>query len=70
MFYKRNYKKNRKRSWKKAKINYLERRKCDLAESCMDVSLIYKECGWKSKITVDQGIRQYIREIMSNDTDT
>ena len=63
-------KKIEKEVGKKAKINYLERRKFDLAESCMYVSLIYKEFVLKSKITVDQGIRQYIREIMSNDTDT
>ncbi len=43
-----------------AKIEYREPRKCDLMNSCLDVSLIYRECGWKSKITIEQGIRNYV----------
>lgn len=48
---------------KQAQIVYGERRKCDLQESQLDVSLIYKECGWKCKLTVRQGIEMYIKKL-------
>lgn len=48
---------------KRAQIVYGESRKCDLQESQLDVSLIYKECGWKSKLPVQQGIEMYIEKL-------
>ena len=48
---------------KRAQIVYGERRKCDLQESQLDVSLIYKECGWKCKLAVRQGIEMYIKKL-------
>lgn len=45
---------------KKAQVVYKNERKCDLLESCMDVSLIHSECGWYSKLSVEQGIERYI----------
>ncbi len=49
---------------KQAQITYGKARKCDLMKSYLDVSLIRKECGWYSKLTVDQGIRIYIDKLM------
>lgn len=48
---------------KQAQILYGESRKCDLQESQLDVSLIYRECGWKSKLTVRQGIEMYTNKL-------
>ena len=48
---------------KTAQIVYREKRKCDLHESCLDVSLICRECGWYSKLTVRQGIEMYIKRL-------
>ncbi len=48
---------------KMAQIVYREKRKCDLHESCLDVSLICRECGWYSKLTVKQGIEMYIKRL-------
>ncbi len=48
---------------KKARIAYLEKRKCDLLESRLDVSLINRECGWHSNLTVKQGIDIYINKL-------
>lgn len=48
---------------KKAQIVYLEKRKCDLLESQLDVSLINRECGWRSRLTVEQGIEMYINKL-------
>lgn len=44
----------------KAKINYVKNRKCDLMNSSLNTSLIYQECGWKSKMTIEQGIKNYV----------
>ena len=33
--------------------------------SFLDTSLIYQECGWKSKMSIEQGIRDYVN-IISN----
>lgn len=49
----------------KAKIEFKEGRKCDLINSFLDTSLIYQECGWKSKMSIEQGIRDYV-DIISN----
>lgn len=51
---------------REAKIIYKEARECDLLEACMDVTLIQNECGWRSKLTVEQGIRSYINMFMNN----
>jgi len=48
---------------KKAVITYKEARKCDLREARLDVSLIRRECGWFSRLTVEQGIQMYINEL-------
>ena len=48
---------------KTAQIVYREKRKCHLHESCLDVSLICRECGWYSKLTVRQGIEMYIKRL-------
>lgn len=48
----------------KAKIKYKKKRKCDLMNSCLDVSLIYQECGWKSSLTIEQGIRNYVNQFL------
>ncbi len=48
---------------KRAQIVYGEKRKCDLQESHLDVSLIGRECGWYSKLTVEQGIEMYIKRL-------
>lgn len=49
-----------------AKIKYKEERKCDLKNSFLDVSLIYQECGWKSKLTLKKGIEDYVRQFCYN----
>ena len=51
---------------KKAEVRYKKARQCDLLESHMDVRLIYSECGWKSKLTVEQGIELYINKLLEN----
>lgn len=51
---------------KEAEIIYKEKRQCDLLESHMNVELIYKECGWKSKLTVEQGIKLYVSKFMES----
>lgn len=48
---------------KQAKIIYMEKRKCDLLESQLDVSLIRMECGWHSRLTVGQGIEMYVNRL-------
>lgn len=48
---------------KQAKIIYGEKRQCDLYESHLDVSLICRECGWHSKLTIEQGIEMYINKL-------
>ncbi len=48
---------------KRAQIVYGEKRKCDLQESHLDVSLIYRECGWKSELAVRKGIEMYIKKL-------
>lgn len=48
---------------KRAKVLYGEQRKCDLNESHLDVSLIARECGWRSKLTIEQGIEIYINHL-------
>lgn len=48
---------------KRAQVIYGEKRKCDLQESHLDVSLINRECGWHSKLTVGQGIEMYINNL-------
>ena len=48
---------------KRAKVIYGEKRKCDLQVSHLDVSLIHRECGWYSKLTVGQGIEMYINKM-------
>lgn len=45
---------------KKAQVIYKEKRQCDLLESNMDVSLIWNECGWRSKLSLKDGIELYI----------
>lgn len=46
-----------------ADIAYKEKRKCDLINSLLDVSLIRKECGWESKLTIEQGIKNYLHKL-------
>jgi len=48
---------------KHAQIIYKNKRKCDLMNSVLDTSLIYKECGWRSKLTIEQGIKAYIKRV-------
>ena len=48
---------------KQAQIVYGEVRKCDLMKSHLDVSLIHRECGWYSKLAVDEGIKIYINKL-------
>ena len=48
---------------KHAQIVYGGKRKCDLQESRLDVSLIRRECGWQSKLSVRQGIEIYIKKL-------
>lgn len=50
----------------KASIEYKEIRKCDVMDSFLDVSLIYNECGWKSKLTIEEGIKYYVKNILSD----
>lgn len=50
---------------RKAKVIYKKERQCDLMASWMDVTLIYSECGWKSRLAVDQGIRLYIDRLIN-----
>lgn len=52
-----------KETKKHAKIRYLKERKCDLKDSILDVSLINRECRWKSKMTIEQGIRDYVNKL-------
>lgn len=49
---------------KKAHVIHKEKRRCDLLESSMDVSLIQKKCGWTSKLTVEEGIKVYVDRLM------
>jgi UDP-glucose 4-epimerase len=49
------------------KIKYKGERKCDILNSQLDTSLIYRECGWKSKLTIEQGIKEYINMIFRKD---
>lgn len=51
---------------KKAHVIYKEKRKCDLLKSSMDVSLIQRECGWKSKLAVEEGIKVYVDRLIDN----
>lgn len=53
-----------KKMEKRAEVNYKNYRKCDLKNSLLDVSLIYQECGWKSKLTIEQGINNYVDKIL------
>lgn len=48
-----------------AKIENKEKRKCDLENSMIDVSLIYQECGWKSELMIEQGIKIYVDRLKS-----
>lgn len=48
-----------------AKVEYKDKRRCDLLNSCLDVSLIYQECGWKSKLTIEQGIKNYVDKFLN-----
>lgn len=50
---------------KQAKIRYMNNRKCDLKNSILDVSLINQECGWKSKMTIEQGIKGYVNKLLN-----
>lgn len=50
---------------RKAQIIYKEMRQCDLLESSMDVSLIWDECGWRSKLSLKEGIGLYIDRLMT-----
>ncbi|MCR5502350.1 MAG: NAD-dependent epimerase/dehydratase family protein [Lachnospiraceae bacterium] len=45
---------------KKADIQYLPARKCDIEDSRLNVSLIERECGWKSSLSVKEGIGIFI----------
>lgn len=47
----------------KAIVSYKEKRKCDLRNSFLDSSLIFKECGWRSMLTIEQGIKDYINSM-------
>ncbi len=51
-----------KETKERAKLIYKRSRKCDLMNSMLDVSLIYQECGWRSKLTIEQGIKLFIKE--------
>ena len=51
---------------KKAHVLYKEKRRCDLLKSSMDVSLIHRECGWKSKLSVEEGIKIYVDRLIDN----
>lgn len=51
---------------RQAQVIYKKERRCDLIESCMDVSLIRSECGWQSKLTLEQGIKLYLNKLMDN----
>lgn len=49
---------------KNARIQYMKERKCDLKNSVLDISLINRECGWKSNLTIEQGIKDYINKLL------
>lgn len=49
---------------RQTRIEYKEERKCDLKCSSLDVSLIYHECGWKSKLSIEQGIKDYVKHFL------
>ncbi len=50
----------------KAQIEYKKERICDLMNSALDVSLIYRECGWRSKLTIEQGIKYYLSNVLND----
>lgn len=49
---------------KKAKVNYKESRNCDVQRTCLDVSLIEQECGWKARTSIEDGIRKMAKELL------
>lgn len=46
---------------KEPTVIYKEKRLCDVEANRLDVSLIFKECGWKAKVSLDEGISMLIR---------
>ncbi len=45
---------------KKAKVTYKENRSCDVQRTCLDVSLMEHECGWKMSTAIEDGIKKLI----------
>jgi UDP-glucose 4-epimerase len=52
-----------KETGKHANIQYMKERKCDLKNSILDTSLINRECGWRSNLTIERGIKDYIYKL-------
>lgn len=47
---------------KTVNICFLPERLCDVKRASMDVSLMKKECGWESKVTIEEGIKIFLKE--------
>jgi UDP-glucose 4-epimerase len=45
----------------KANIKFLPSRKCDVKKNAIDVTRIFKECGWKARIDITTGIRILVK---------
>ncbi len=43
-------------------ISFRPARLCDVDKARLDVSLIEKECGWKSRISIEEGIKRFVGE--------
>ena len=47
---------------KNVNIKFMPARLCDVDKARMDVGLIERECGWKSHISIEDGIKIYLDE--------
>lgn len=53
---------------KKANVQYKHSRDCDVKRTCLDVSLVERECGWKAEISIEEGIGR-LSEVLSEKLD-